>query len=64
MTKRQAKRWACGMAAALLRSDAVYIDWGDDEGKTKAAYDELVAELARRGDEPQTEALTPSFKLN
>lgn len=56
MTKRDAKRWACGLAAGTLAADA---DLGifDREGESKEdverkrqAWQELVAELRRRGD--------------
>ena len=53
MNKRDAKRWACGMAAAILAAD---IDVGilgeesdPDYHKRVAAWKELVEELRRRG---------------
>jgi hypothetical protein len=56
MSRRDAKRWACGLAAATLAADA---DLGifDREGESEAdqerkrkAWTELVEELRRRGD--------------
>lgn len=55
MTKREAKRWVCATAAALLATD---IEMGEvieetdrDEEKKKAAMQELIRELVRRGKE-------------
>lgn len=53
MSKREAKRWACELAAALLRSDAETCpDLDDDQpdsARKQAAMYELIAELERRG---------------
>jgi hypothetical protein len=55
MTKREAKRWVCGMAASLLISDlamgAVIPEDEPDRDKKKSAFNELIRELERRGDE-------------
>lgn len=55
MTKQEAKREACGLAAALLSSDMDTFDLGgsqhpcDDPERVRAAMNELIAELRRRG---------------
>lgn len=56
MTKRQAKRWACGLAAATLAadSDQGIFDRDDeseaDQERKRQAWQDLVNELRRRGD--------------
>jgi len=56
MTKREAKRWACGLAAATLAADSdigIFDREGEseeDQERKKQAWNELVAELRRRGD--------------
>lgn len=54
MNKREAKRWACDMAAALVRTDLemgqVNPEDEPDYEVKKAAMRELIAELERRGD--------------
>jgi hypothetical protein len=59
MDKRAAKRWACRCAWKLLNNDHnngfLYGDDPDDvtpdDRRKQAAWEELCAELARRGEE-------------
>lgn len=56
MSKSEAKKWACGLAAATLAADAnqgIFDREGEseaDQARKRQAWDELVAELRRRGD--------------
>jgi hypothetical protein len=54
VTKREAKRWACEIAADLLESDMDtcpdLAEDADGSEKKRAAMRELIAELVRRGE--------------
>lgn len=53
MTGREAKRWACDMGAALIRTDLemgqVILEDEPDHDKKWVAMKELIRELERRG---------------
>lgn len=65
MTKREAKRWACGMAAALLDADleAGYAVNSDEPYRElkQSAMKEIVFELRRRCEQTSVKRSPPAY---